>query len=111
MRAPCAEPVPRKHSRRREKSARTALARRKLNALRAPNAETRRVNRARRQEIDLRMWRNNMRKTLLVFKGGEPSTSRWCSWVNDPPEDINIPADWVPPPPPPPTPGSDDPPF
>jgi hypothetical protein len=111
MRDPCAEPVPRKHSRRREKSARTALARRKLNALRAPNAETRRVNRARRQEIDLRMWRNNMRKTLLVFKGGEPSTSRWCSWVNDPPEDINIPADWVPPPPPPPTPGSDDPPF
>jgi hypothetical protein len=31
MRGPCAEPVPRRHSRRREKSARTALARRKLN--------------------------------------------------------------------------------
>jgi hypothetical protein len=44
-------------------------ARRKLNAQRASNAETRDVNRGRRQELDLRMWRNNMRKTLLV-KGG-----------------------------------------
>jgi hypothetical protein len=108
---PCAEPVPRRHSRRREKSARTALARRKLNALRAPNAETRRINRARRQEIDVRMWRNNMRKTLLVLKGGHPSTSPWCTWVNEPFEDVNITADWVPPPPPPRTPGGDKPPF
>ena len=111
MRGPCAEPVPRRHNRRREKSARTALARRKLNALRAPNAETRRVNYARRQEIDLRMWRNNMRKTLLVLKGGHPSTSPWCTWVNEPLEDVNITADWVPPPPPPRTPGGDKPPF
>ena len=37
----------------------------------------RRVNHARRQEIDLRIWRNNMRKTLLVLKGGKPSTSPW----------------------------------
>jgi hypothetical protein len=111
MRGPCAEPVPRRHSRRREKSARAALARRKLNALRAPNAETRRTNRARRQEIDLRMWRNNMRKTLLVLKGGHPSTSPWCTWVNEPLEDVNITADWVPPPPPPRTPGGDKPPF
>jgi hypothetical protein len=111
MRGPCSEPVPRRHNRRRQKSARTALARRKLNALRAPNAETRRINRARRQEIDVRMWRNNMRKTLLVLKGGHPSTSPWCTWVNDPPEDVNITADWVPPPPPPPTPGGDKPPF
>jgi len=111
MRGPCAEPVPRRHNRRREKSARAALARRKLNALRAPNAETRRINRARRQEIDLRMWRNNMRKTLLVLKGGHPSTSPWCTWVNEPLEDVNITADWVPPPPPPRTLGGDKPPF
>lgn len=111
MRDPCAEPVPRRHNRRREKSARTALARRKLNALRKPNAETRRVNHGRRQEIDLRMWRNNMRKTLLVLKGGKPSTSPWCTWVNEPPEDVNITADWVPPPPPPRIPGGDEPPF
>jgi hypothetical protein len=111
MRGPCAEPVPRRHNRRREKLARTALARRKLNALRAPNAETRRINRGRYLEVDLRMWRNNMRKTLLVLKGGHPSTSPWCTWVNEPLEDVNITADWVPPPPPPRTPGGDKPPF
>jgi hypothetical protein len=110
LRAACAEPVPRKHSRRREKSARTALARRKLNAQRAANAETREVNRGRRQELELRMWRNNMRKTLLVLKGGKPSTSPWCTWVNDPLEDVHITADWRPPPPPPTTP-HDKPPF
>jgi len=108
---PCAEPVPRRHNRRREKLARTALARRKLNALRAPNAETRRINRGRYLEVDLRMWRNNMRKTLLVLKGGHPSTSPWCTWVNEPLEDVNITADWVPPPPPPRTLGGDKPPF
>jgi len=111
MRGPCAAPVPRRHNRRREKSARTTLARRKLNASRAPNAETRRINRARYMEIDLRMWRNNMRKTLLVLKGGHPSTSPWCTWVNEPLEDVNITADWVPPPPPPRTRGDDKPPF
>ena len=111
MRGPCAEPAPRKHSRRREKAARTALARRKLNALRPVNAEQRRVNHVRRQELDLRKWRNNMRKTLLVLKGGNPSTSPWCTWVNDPVEDVHITADWTPPPPPPTTPDGDEPPF
>lgn len=110
LRPACAEPVPRKRSRRRENAARTSLARRKLNALRPANTEQRRVNRARRQEIDARQWRNEMRKKLLVFKGGKPSTSPWCAWVNDPPEDENITADWVPPPTPPPSADDDDPP-
>src|SRR4249920_1698085 len=58
MRGPCAEPVPRKRSRRREKAARSALARNKLAVLRPVNAEQRRINRARREELDLRKWRN-----------------------------------------------------
>jgi len=111
MRGPCAEPVPRKRSRHREKAARRTLARNKLTALRPTNTEQRRINNARRQELDLRQWRNNMRRTLLHLKGGRPSTSPWCPWVNDPPEDEHITADWVPPPPPPPTPGDDKPPF
>jgi hypothetical protein len=112
MRPPaCAEPVPRRHSRRREKSARNTLARNKLSARRASNAETRKVNRARSRELELRTWRNDMRRKLLVFKGGKPSTSPWCSWVNDPLEDERITADWRPPPPPPPTPPGDEPPF
>ena len=111
MRGPCAEPVPRKRSRRREKSARTSLARSKLTALRPINAEQQRINRARREEIDLLKWRNNIRKRLLVLKGGRPSTSPWCTWVNDPVEDVHITADWVPPPPAPPNPVDDEPPF
>ncbi|HEV7419832.1 MAG TPA: DUF222 domain-containing protein [Mycobacterium sp.] len=111
MRPACVEPVPRKRNRRREKAARTALARRKLNALRPVNAEQRRVNRARRQEIDVRKWRNNMRRTLVALKGGKPSTSPWCGWVNEPLEDEHITADWVSPPPAPPNPGDDVPPF
>jgi hypothetical protein len=111
LRGPCAEPIPRKHSRQKDKAARTSLARRKLNTLRPVNAEQRRINRARHQEIDLRKWRNNMRKTLLVLKGGKPSTSPWCRWVNDPVEDEHIPADWIPPPPVRAKPGDDKPPF
>lgn len=107
----CAEPVPRRRSRRREKAARTARERHKLTALRPSNAEQRRINRARRAELDIRKWRNNMRRTLLHLKGGRPSTSPWCRWVNEPPEDETITADWVPPPRAPSKPGDDEPPF
>ncbi|MDT5280463.1 MAG: hypothetical protein QOJ20_1658, partial [Mycobacterium sp.] len=46
-------------------------------------------------------WRNHMRKMLILFKGTEPSTSPWCTWVNDPFEPEELPPDWKPPPPPP----------
>jgi len=83
----------------------------RLEELRPANAETRRINAARAQEIQRRQWRNNMRRTLLVFKGGQPSTSPYCPWVNDPLEDEHITADWQPPPRPTPEPGDDQPPF
>jgi hypothetical protein len=110
LRPACAAPTPRKHNHRHEKAARTALARRKLNAQRPVNAELRRINGARRHEIDIRKWRNNMRRTLLILKGGHPSTSPYCTWVNQPPEDEHITADWQPPPPPPAD-DNDEPPF
>jgi hypothetical protein len=110
LRPACVEPIPRKRNRRREKAARTALARNKCTVLRTVNAEQLRVNRARSHEIDIRQWRNNMRKTLFLLNG-RPSTSPWCGWVNDPLEDENITADWLPPPPPPREPGDDVPPF
>jgi hypothetical protein len=50
-----------------------------------------------------------MRDMLFLFKGNTPSTSPFCTWVNDPRESEKLPPDWVPPPPPPPLP--DDPPF
>jgi hypothetical protein len=82
-----------------------------MQAKRAANDETRRLNRARRDEIDIRKWRNDMRRKLLVFKGGAPSVSPWCTWANDPREDEHITAEWRPPPPPPTAPTGDEPPF
>jgi hypothetical protein len=48
---------------------------------------------------------------LLIFKGGAPSVSPWCTWANDPREDEHITAEWRPPPPPPTTHTGDEPPF
>jgi Domain of unknown function (DUF222) len=109
MRLACGAPKPKKRNRSREKAERIARARRKLRDQRPVNAETRRVNRARKKEIEDRKWRNHMRRMLILFKGGEPSTSPWCTWVNDPFEPEELPPNWQPPPPPPPLP--DDPPF
>ncbi|HVQ49209.1 MAG TPA: HNH endonuclease, partial [Mycobacterium sp.] len=55
-------------------------------------------NQARRKEIDLRKWRNHTRRMLILFKGNGPSTSPWCTWVNDPFEPEELPPDWAPPP-------------
>jgi hypothetical protein len=101
MRPACRAPTPRKRSRSREKAVRIARARSKIRNQRPVNAETRRINRARKQEISDRKWRNHMRKMLILFKGTEPSTSPWCTWVNDPLEPEELPPDWKPPPAPP----------
>lgn len=42
-----------------------------------------------------RKLRNHMRDMLFLFKG-EPSTSPYCTWVNDPREAEELPADWRP---------------
>jgi hypothetical protein len=101
MRPTCVAPKPRKRSRSREKALQIARARSKIREQRPVNAETRRINQARRQEIDDRKWRNHTRKMLILFKGTEPSTSPWCTWVNDPLEPEELPPNWKPPPPPP----------
>jgi hypothetical protein len=74
LREACRAPTPEKRSRSKEKTARIARARSKIREQRPVNAETRRINRARRKEIDDRKWRNRMRKMLILLKG-EPSTS------------------------------------
>jgi hypothetical protein len=97
LRPPCGAPSPRKRNRSREKARRIARTRSRLREQRPLNAEQTRLNRARLTEIDERKWRNHMRKMLLQLKGGQPSTSPWCTWVNEPPEPEHIPADWRPP--------------
>jgi hypothetical protein len=68
------------------------------------NEEYRRVQQARRDEIEGRKFRNHMRRMRFLFKGAEPSTSPFCLWVNDPFESEELPPDWQPPPKPPPLP-------
>jgi Domain of unknown function (DUF222) len=114
----CVEPTPRKRNRSREKAARIKLIRSKIRAQRPINAAQRHLDQARRREIDMRKWRNNCRKMLIIFKGGRPSTSPWCNppqaggapRINEPFEPEELPPDWRPPPT---TPSSDpdDPPF
>jgi hypothetical protein len=100
------KPVRRNHS--RERAARIARIRNRNRVHRPINEAYRRLQHARRQEISYRKHRNEMRKTLFLLKGG-PSTSPFCTWINDPMELEELPPDWRPSPEPPPPP--DDPPF
>jgi hypothetical protein len=40
-----------------------------------------------------------MRRTLILFKGKQESTSPFSTWINEPFEPEELPADWKPPPP------------
>jgi hypothetical protein len=62
LREACRAPTPRKRNHSKEKTKRIARARDKLREQRPVNAETRRVNRARKSEIELRKWRNQSRR-------------------------------------------------
>lgn len=111
LRAPaCSQPSPNRRSRSKQRSARIARARKHNREQRPINEARRRLEFARKEEVEHRKFRNHMRDMLFLFKGSEPSTSPFCTWVNDPREPEELPPDWKPPPPsPPPTP--DDPPF
>lgn len=91
------QPNPLRRNRPPDKARRVEQDRNRLREQRPLNAEQLRINRARRREIADRKWRNRTRKLLFLFKG-EPSTSPWCTWVNDPFEPEEIGADWRPPP-------------
>lgn len=99
-------PLPQRcRSRARQRAAQVARIRRKNRARRAANEHYV----ARQHEIAERKWRNRMRDALFLFSG-EPSSSPYCRWINDPREPEDLPPDWVPAPP---APSSlpDDPPF
>ena len=59
------------------------------------NEIRRQLQQARKDEIAARKCRNHMGDMLFVFQGA-PSTSPLCTWVNDPREATELPADWVP---------------
>ncbi len=59
------------------------------------NEDGRQLEQARIDEIEARKFRNHMRDMLFLFKG-TPSTSPFCTWVNEPREPEELPDDWAP---------------
>lgn len=91
----CAAPEPKRRSRSRQRSGRITQARKHNREQRPINAARRRLEQDRKEEIAARKFRNHMRDMLFLFKGS-PSTSPFCTWVNDPREPEVLPPDWVP---------------
>lgn len=94
--ADCREPSPPR--RLPSRAARRERARARNRRLRPINEAGRRYDVARRRELQRIADRNHMRRLKRVFKGDAPSTSPWCTYVNDPMEPEELPADWSPPP-------------
>ncbi|OJZ75670.1 HNH nuclease [Mycobacterium paraffinicum] len=91
----CAPPVPNRRSRSQQRNARITRARNHNRVQRPINEARRALEEARQQEITARKFRNHMRDMLYLFKG-TPSTSPFCTWVNDPKEPEELPPDWTP---------------
>jgi hypothetical protein len=95
-RAPaCGVPPPDKRNRSQQRSSRIAQARKHNREMRPVNEARRRLEQARKREVEARRFRNHVRDMLFTFKGA-PSTSPFCTWVNDPREAEELPADWRP---------------
>jgi hypothetical protein len=88
-------PTPSLRRRSKRRSARIAVARRHNREQRPINEARRRLEDARRQELAECKFRNHMRDMLALFKG-TPSTSPFCTWINDPREREELPPDWTP---------------
>jgi hypothetical protein len=100
-------PTLNRRSRSKQRANRIARARKHNREQRPINEARRYLEEARKEEIAARKFRNHMRGMLFLFKG-TPSTSPFCTWVNEPREPEELPPDWRPPPLPP---LPDDPPF
>jgi hypothetical protein len=95
-RDPACGPPPRNTKRRSARRAARIAKARKHNRRQRPINEARvRLEQARKEEIAARKFRNHMRDMLFLFKGA-PSTSPFCTWVNDPREPEELPTDWKP---------------
>lgn len=95
-RAPaCAAPTRPKRTRAKLRSGRIAQARKHNRDQRPINEARLELHEAREKEISARKFRNHMRDMLFLFKG-KPSTSPFCTWVNDPREPEELPPDWKP---------------
>ena len=99
----CQEPKPIRRNRSRERAARIARIRNRNVIHRPINEAHRRLQQARRREIDYRQTRNRMRKTLFILKG-RPSTSPLLQLDQRPPRTRRAATRLATPPEPPPGP-------
>ena len=91
----CVTPSQRQRTRSQYRGARIAQSRKHNREQRPVNEARKRLEQAREQEIASRKFRNHMRDMLFLFKGA-PSTSPYCTWVNDPREAEELPPGWTP---------------
>jgi hypothetical protein len=91
----CVAPAPCTRSPSRQRSARITQARTHNREQRLINGARRELEQAKKQEIAARQFRNHARDMLFAFKG-EPSSSPFCTWINDPREPEELPAHWTP---------------
>jgi len=91
----CAAPKPSRRSRSQQRRTRIAQARKHNRELRPVNETRSWLEEARQREVEARRFRNHMRGMLFLFKG-TPSTSPYCTWVNEPRESEELPPDWTP---------------
>jgi len=91
----CAAPHPRKRTRAQQRSYRITQSRKHNREQRPVNEARRRLEQARKREVDDRKFRNRMRDMLFLLKGTK-STSPLCTWVNDLREPEELPPDWTP---------------
>ncbi|MGK2865894.1 MAG: DUF222 domain-containing protein [Mycobacterium sp.] len=108
-RTACPAPEALQRNRSEASDARKQRSRMKNQRLRPANEAARHDYFHREREIGHLQWRNEFRRKLILFKGRQPSTSPFSTWVNDPYESEELLADWRPPPLSDQTP--DDPPF
>ncbi|MEN4489943.1 hypothetical protein [Mycolicibacterium cosmeticum] len=92
----CREPSPPRRV--PSRAARRQRARARNRRLRPVDEAGRRYEFARRRELERIADRNHMRRLKRLFKGDVPSTSPWCTYVNEPMEPEELPDDWLPPP-------------
>jgi hypothetical protein len=91
----CGAPPANRRSRSKQRASRITQARKHNREQRPINERNRWLAEARKREIADRKWRNHMRDMLFIVKGA-PSTSPYCTWVNDPREPEKLPPDWTP---------------
>ncbi|BCI55888.1 hypothetical protein NIIDNTM18_51660 [Mycolicibacterium litorale] len=101
----CVEPKPRRRNPSRERDRRIVRTREKNRALRPVNIAHRRLESARKHEIQNRKDGNRRRRTALLMARHRRSATPYLRWIDEPDQPEALPPDWRPPQ------GPDEPPF